>query len=197
MRYNIIMDFHSGPYYQEKLSKLSFEGEVIKEKDFEECEFESCVFVDCKFEHCRFVTCKFNECILSAINPVDSRFLDISFNRSKVIGFDWTKAQKIQDLAFNNCQLNYSNFKLLKVPKIKITGCEAKEVAFIETDLTEGDFKNTDFEKSRFFKTNLTGANFKGAKNYFIDVKNNTLKKTRFSLPEALVLLESLDIIIE
>ena len=128
---------------------------------------------------------------------MDSRFIDVTFTKSKVIGFDWTKAQKIQDLVFNNCQINYSNFKLLKLPKVKIMGCEAKEVDFIETDLTGGDFKNTDFEKSRFFKANLTEADFKGARNYFIDVKNTTLKQTRFSLPEAMVLLNSLDIIIE
>jgi uncharacterized protein YjbI with pentapeptide repeats len=83
------------------------------------------------------------------------------------------------------------------VPKIKITGCEAKEVDFIETDMTGGDFKNTDFEKSRFFKANLTEADFKGARNYFIDVKNTIIKKTRFSMPEAVELLSSLDIIID
>ncbi len=195
--YNTIMDFSKNAYYQAKFSKLSFEKETIKTKDFEECEFDSCIFVDCKLEKCKFIHCKFNECILGAINPLDSRFIEVTFTKSKVMGFDWTKAQKIQDLVFNNCQINYSNFKLMKVPKIKIVNCEAKEVEFIETDLSHGDFKNTDFEKSRFFKTNLTGADFKGAKNYYIDIKNNTLKKTRFSLPEALVLLESLDVIIE
>ena len=94
-------------------------------------------------------------------------------------------------------QINYSNFKLLKIPKTKIVTCEAKEVDFIETDLTGGDFKNTDFEKSRFFKANLTGADFRGARNYFIDVKNTTLKQTRVSMPEAVSLLSSLDIIVE
>ncbi len=191
------MDFSRNTFYQEKLSKLSLEKETVIGKDFEECEFESCMFVDCRFEKCRFITCKFNDCILSAINPVGSRFIDVKFTKSKVIGIDWTKTHKIQELVFNNCQINYSNFKLLKLPKIKITGCEAKEVDFIETDLTGGDFKNTDFEKSLFFKANLTEADFKGARNYFIDVKNTTLKQTRFSMPEAVSLLSGLDIIIE
>jgi uncharacterized protein YjbI with pentapeptide repeats len=75
--------------------------------------------------------------------------------------------------------------------------CEAKEVDFIETNFSHGDFKNTDFEKSRFFKTNLTGADFKGAINYSIDVKNNIIKNARFSLPEALSLLSSLEIILD
>ena len=191
------MNFSENNYYRAKLSKLSFEKETVKARDFEECEFDSCIFVECKLEKCKFINCKFSGCILSAINPLDSRFIDVKFMKSKVIGFDWTKAQKIEDLAFENCQINYSNFKLLKIPKVKIVNCEAKEVDFIETDLSQGDFKNTDFAKSRFFKTNLTEADFKGASNYYIDVKNNTLKKTRFSLPEALVLLQSLDVIID
>ena len=85
----------------------------------------------------------------------------------------------------------------MKPPRLKIINCEAKEVDFIETDLTGGVFTGTDFEGSRFFKTNLTNADFKGARNYMIDARNNTLKKTKFSLPEALSLLNGLDIIIE
>jgi fluoroquinolone resistance protein len=195
--YYIRMEFSENTNYKENFSRLSFEKDTISSKYFEECEFDDCTFVDCTFEKCKFINCKFNGCILSAITPFDSRFDDITFTKSRVIGFDWTKAQRIQGLVFDRCQINYSNFKLLKIPKIKMLNCEAKEVDFIETDLSNGDFKNTDFEKSRFFKADLSGADFKGAKNYFIDVKNNTLKKTRFSLPEALVLLDSLDIIID
>jgi uncharacterized protein YjbI with pentapeptide repeats len=85
----------------------------------------------------------------------------------------------------------------LKLPGIKLIDCEAKEVDFIETDLTNGVFKKTDLENSQFFKTNLSGADFSSARNYSIDVRNNILKKTRFSMPEALALLDGLDIIIE
>ena len=103
----------------------------------------------------------------------------------------------IEDLEFTNCQINYSNFRLLKLPRIKIIDCEAKEVDFIATDLSGGIFKNTNFENSQFFKTNISGADFSCAKNYTIDVNNNILKKTRFSMPEALALLNGLDIILE
>lgn len=64
-------------------------------------------------------------------------------------------------------------------------------------DFSERDFRNTDFEKSIFSKTNLYKVNFKGAKNYYIDIKNNNIKKAKFSLPEALSLLDTLDIEIE
>ena len=191
------MSFSESDYYGEEFSKLSSEKESINSKRFEECEFNSCLFVDCRFEKCRFINCRFNGCVLSAITPLDSRFVDVTFTKSKAIAIDWTKAQKLQGLAFDGCQIDYSNFRLLKIPKIKMANCEAREVEFIEADLSGGDFRNTDFKGSRFIRADLSEADFRGAKNYFIDVKNNTLRKTRFSLPEALVLLDSLDIVIE
>jgi uncharacterized protein YjbI with pentapeptide repeats len=191
------MSFSESDYYGEEFSKLSSEKESINSRRFEECEFNGCLFVDCRFEKCRFINCRFNGCVLSAITPLDSRFIDVTFTKSKAIAIDWTKAQKLQGLVFDSCQIDYSNFRLLKIPKIKMANCEATEVEFIETDLSGGDFRKTDFKGSRFIRADLSEADFRGAKNYFIDVKNNTLRKTRFSLPEALVLLDSLDIVIE
>jgi fluoroquinolone resistance protein len=191
------MSFTKKAYYQVTFSGLSLANETIEGIEFEECEFNKCSFVNCVFEACKFLDCKFVECRMSAIKPSHSRFVEAKFSTSQVIGFDWTKADVIEDLEFTECKLNYSNFRLAKPPRIKMIKCEAKEVDFIETDLTDGVFTGTDFENSRFFKTNLTNADFKGAKNYMIDARNNTLKKTKFSLPEALSLLNGLDIIIE
>ena len=191
------MVFSADSYYQEKFAGLSAVKESIKSRRFEECQFDACSFIDCRLDKCKFLNCKFNECILSAVVPMDCHFVEVKFSRCKAIGIDWTKAHKIEDLEFNECKINYSNFKLLKLPKIKIVKCEAREVDFIETDMSDGDFKHTDFEKSRFFKTDLTRADFTATVNYAIDVSTNTIKKARFSLPEALSLLNSLDIIIE
>lgn len=191
------MTFKEASYYREKFAKISLSGATIREKIFEECEFANSSFIDCKFEKTKFLNCKFVDCILSAVSPLNCRFYEVKFTQCKVLGIDWTKAAQVSDLEFQSCQINYSNFRMLKLPKIKIVSCEAKEVDFIETDLSNADLSHTDFERSQFFKTNLTHADFQGAKNYLIDVKNNTLKKARFSLPEALALLNSLDIIIE
>jgi uncharacterized protein YjbI with pentapeptide repeats len=129
--------------------------------------------------------------------PIDCRFVDIRFVDSKVIGVNWTKAQQVQGLDFKSCQINYSNFRMLKLQKIKMVDCEAQEVDFVEADLSNAELTNTDFERSVFSKTNLTGATLVGAKHYSIDARSNTIKKAHFSLPEALSLLSSLDIIIE
>jgi fluoroquinolone resistance protein len=191
------MSFAKKAYYKESFTGLSLGSETIEGIEFEECEFNKCSFVNCVFDGCKFLDCKFVECRLSAIKPSHSRFMEAKFFTSQVIGCDWTKVDAIEGLEFIACKVNYSNFRLMKPPRLKIINCEAKEVDFIETDLTGGVFTGTDFEGSRFFKTNLTNADFKGARNYMIDARNNTLKKTKFSLPEALSLLNGLDIIIE
>lgn len=184
-------------YYQKKWVKHSFTEKDIQSRVFQECQFNNCSFTDCKFENSKLLNCTFIECDLSNIIPMNCQFTEVRFIKCKAIGIDWTKAQQIRQLSFSECSLNYSNFRLLKLPGIKMVKCEAKEVDFIETDLRNADFKNTDFEQSIFFKTNLTNADFSRATNYFIDIKTNTLRKTRFSLPEALSLLSNLDIIIE
>lgn len=190
------MGFLNGNYYQEKFTKSILSNETISKAEFEECAFKDCSFVDCKFEKCKFIDCKFDSCIISAVVPFDSRFVEVSFSNSKVIGMDWTKAQHIREISFENCQVSYSNFRMLKLPKIRMVACEALEADFTETDLTGADFTNTNFERSVFLKTNLTKANFKGAKNYCIDARCNTVKGAQFSLPEALSLLSSFEVII-
>jgi fluoroquinolone resistance protein len=195
--YNSPMSFAKKAYYQEIFTGQSLTDETVEGIEFEDCEFNKCSFVNCVFESGKFLDCKFVECRLSAVKPSHSRFVEVKFFSSQVIGCDWTKADAIEGLEFTDCKINYSNFRLMKPPRLKIIKCEAKEVDFIETDLTGGVFTGTDFENSRFFKTNLTNSDFKGAKNYSIDVRNNILKKTKFSMPEVMSLLNGLDIIIE
>jgi fluoroquinolone resistance protein len=191
------MDFSGQHLLQKKLQKLSLEGGSIRESIFEECTFEACTIINCKFDHTKFLSCEFKDSVLSAVIPLDSRFLEVGFKACKVLGMDWTKALEIRDLSFAECQLNFSNFRFLKLAGLKISHCQVKDSDFTEADLSGADFRSSDLENTRFFKTNLTGADFRGALNYRIDVANNSVKKARFSLPEAVALLKGLDINID
>ena len=82
----------------------------------------------------------------------------------------------------------------LKIPDLVIKNSQAQEVNFADAILHRAQFQDSDFHKALFNKTNLTEANFQDAKNYSISIKENTLKKATFSLPEAISLLETLDI---
>lgn len=180
-----------------KFIRLNYSNKKIEEKEFEDCMFEKCIFIETIFQDCHFTDCVFSECTLSANKPFNSVFTNVSFKDSKVMGFDWTKAKTIRLLKFERCDISYSNFSFLKLPHLQLLDCTAKEINFAESDLSEGIFTKTDFENSVFSHTNLTKADFRKAINYGIDFNFNTLKKAKFSLPEATSLLKSLDIMLE
>jgi len=191
------MTFPELSYYQQTFTRLTLKDEIISAREFEDCRFEACSFTSCTFEKVKFINCAFDGCFMSVIKSSGSRFLEVKFTKCKVLGFNWSKTDAIRDLSFHECQLNYSDFSYMKIPGIKILGCEAKEIDFTEADLSNADLQNTDFENSRFYNTNLSGADLRGARNFYIDVKNNVLKKARFSFNGAMTLLDCLDIVIE
>jgi|GEM_PF-83111 len=191
------MDFSKDYYNKETFSKIVLNNEVIREREFEDCKFVDCSFIDVGFKCCKFIGCAFVKCILSAIVPIDSLFVDASFHLSKAVGVDWTKASRVGELSFKDGSIDYSNFRMLKLPEMKILECSAKEVDFSESDLSGGSFNGSNFEGSIFSKTNLSKADFRSAKGYFIDARVNTIKKAKFSLPEATNLLNSFDIEVE
>jgi fluoroquinolone resistance protein len=184
-------------FFNHKFINLQILDNVIKDKRFEGCIFTQCIFTDVSFENCQLIGCKFIDSVLTSLIPTDSNFSETSFQNCKVVGADWTKARELIEQKFTESQINYSNFTFVKTPKLVLINCVAKEVIFTETDLSESIFTDTDFESSRFFKTNLTKTDFRGAKNYYIDIKNNNLTKAKFSFPEALNLLKTLDIEVE
>ena len=191
------MAFDKDTYYRETFTGLSLENETVKGVFFEECVFENCSFVTCTFERCRFLTCKLTGCILSAIMPTNTRFEDVSFVSCKAIGVNWSRAMETRKLRFRDSQVNYSNFRFAKLPDLMMVNCEARDSDFIEADLKGAVMKKTDFQNTYFSKTNLTNADFREAVNYSIDPATNILKKTKFSMPEVMGLLDSFDIIIE
>lgn len=184
-------------FFKQTFSNLKFSNTSILEKDFEGCSFKKCTFIEVGFHTCKFLDTQFDDCVLSAVKPLNSSFMEVTFKDSKVMGVDWTKAKSIHFLSFFNSQIDYSNFSFLKLPKLVLKQCTAREVDLTEADLTDSNFECTDFEGAKFHKTNLSKANFKKAFNYLIDFQTNTLKKTEFSMPEVVSLLKNLDIIIK
>lgn len=193
------------------LSERYVEGATFKSQDYaqQEIRFKEIVdtqFIRCNlggtfFNECRFKGCAFTDCDLSMVRVKSSRFADVQFEGCKARGINWTEASWEKGgffrlIDFNNCTISYSSFFGLKLKKMKLTKCIATEVDFGEADLTEAVFDDTDFAGSIFNKTNLTKADFSKASNYTISPALNTLKKAKFSLPEALSLLTSLDIVL-
>jgi fluoroquinolone resistance protein len=191
---------------QPEWNNQKFKGEILKNGqaqavEFIACQFSRCVFTESVFNACKFQDCVFQNCDLSLARFKGATFMGCRFEDSHLVGIDWTetdwdKSKLMKPVDFYRCALNHSTFVELNLKKIIMTHCACLDVDFSNTNLTQADCTFTDFANSRFAHTNLTGADFTGAKNYAIAASLNTLKKTKFSLPEAMQLLYSLDIIL-
>ncbi len=182
---------------------LTHNKATIQSKTFHGCTFKGCSFNEAIFQACNFSECRFEECDLSLAHFPYSTFQETRFEQSKLVGINWSEVNwtpqgllKKKFVDFHECILDYSIFIGLRLEGMDLCSCSAKHAAFEETNLTSANCTKTDFMSSRFVRTDLTKADFTGAVNYDIDAQLNTLHKTKFSLPEAVSLLRSLDIIL-
>jgi fluoroquinolone resistance protein len=188
-------------YEGRSFSGLDLQGKELSFKEFYGCVFTRCSFLETTFTSCRFVDCEFRECNLGLCRVKDCSFSNTRFQDSQVIGVDWTEASWpkrgfLRTIDFYSCALNHSTFIGLSLKGIDLTRCIARDVDFTEADLSRANLTHTDLSQSRFVHTDLTEADLTDATNYSIAPKLNVLKKTKFSLPEAVSLLYGLDIIL-
>jgi fluoroquinolone resistance protein len=153
------------------------------------------------FRECKFYSCTFKNCDIRLVRVPGCSFSDTRFEGSNVIGVNWTEVSWprkgfLCPISFSKCAISHSTFIGLSLKEIVITECIARDVDFREADLTQADLTRTDFADSLFMHTDLTEANLTHAKNYKINASLNVLKKTQFSLPEAMSLLYGLDIVL-
>lgn len=74
------------------------------------------------------------------------------------------------------------------------SNCILKEVCFEDTDLECSKFTNSDLTDSTFKNSILRKADLSTAKNYNINANLNDIKQAKFSFPEAISLIYSLEI---
>ena len=186
-------------YYDQTFEKVHLmPGEIIT-AEFTDCKFVGCEFESVAFIGCKFSNCIFRECNLNMVRVLESSFPGTRFEQSRLAGIDWTRGSWSrltlnQPDGFFGCVISHSTFIRLECSGIQIKDCVAHDVDFREADLSRANFEGTDLSKSLFDNTNLSRADLSDAKNYQIDPVKNTLKAAKFSLPEAMALLYSMDI---
>jgi fluoroquinolone resistance protein len=191
---------------QKEWTSQKFKGIINKNDRMSAVEFTACSFINCSFretifQDCQFHDCTFMSCDLSLVTLKGCLFTETRFEDTQVIGVNWTetslaKSKFITPVNFFGCVINHSTFAGLNLKKINIARCIAHDVDFSQANLTQANCAFSDFSNSHFFHTDLTEADFTGARNYSIMANQNTIKKTKFSLPEAMALLYGLDIIL-
>jgi fluoroquinolone resistance protein len=186
-------------YWSEEFVDLDYSGVTISATEFDGCTFKGCNFSETVFDRCNFVDCEFTNCNLGMANIEYSKFSDVVFTESKLIGIDWTKIS-LPNLVFSSpvkffkCVLNDCSFFGLALREIVIEECKAHHADFRDGDFSNANFTYTDFSGCLFSSTNLSGANFSEASGYDIDIYQNTIKGAKFTRFEAVRLLDGLEI---
>lgn len=180
----------------------SFDHIDLKNNSLSDISFINCTFLKSCFEYavlseCFFEKCSFIECNLSLIEIQGSKFIDTCFINSKLLGINWSSTSGIFSASFQDCNLSNNAFVDMNLMKYKFTECLLKDAAFINTKLQHAVFDFCDLFNCQFSNADLSYANFETSKNYYINAQTNKLKKTIFSLPEAVSLLGNFDIVLK
>jgi uncharacterized protein YjbI with pentapeptide repeats len=126
------------------------------------------------------------------------RWQESTFIECKLVGAEFFKCEsKFFTIQVKQCFLQFCNFSGLPLKKTSFNGSKIIECYFTQVNLTECDFRDTDLSGSVFHESELSKADFRGARNYDIDVRNNKVKKAKFSFPEAIALLRNFEIEID
>ena len=181
-----------------------FEGEIFSEKlrGMESTEFLDCTFKDLdlsgvSFKNSKFIDCKFLNCNCSGATVLNVTFRDSHFSESKLVGINWSVANTIAGLEVKGCQLDLCVFQDLDLSHSKLFKSSLKEVDFSGSKLVKTQFSECDLNACVFTRSDLIQADLTSAFNYTIDPNYTKLKNAKFSLPEAISLLKTLEIIIE
>lgn len=192
------MEILEEEYFKEiNFNNLELKESIIKDKEFYLCNFEKSNFYKTNFINCRFEECKFINCDLSLIKINQSEFINICFEECKMLGINWTEAKNILYLNFVKSKLNHSSFYGIKLKDLRMEDCIAQELDFVNAVIQKAILCNTDFKDSKFNNTDLSGADLSYAINYNINPNFNKIKKTIFSVPEVLTLLQAFDVVIK
>lgn len=186
-------------FWSENFEGLNLSGKEIYLKEFDDCTFRRCDFSEATFKHSNFVDCDFINCNLSLLKMEYSKFSDVSFLESKLIGINWTKVDWpslvfSSPLKFYKSNLSDCSFYGLSLQELILDECKAHNVDFREGNFSKACFSYTDFSGSFFGNTNLSGADFSEATDYDINIYQNVINKAKFTRFEASRLLDCLDI---
>ena len=176
----------------EKLNEV-FEGleeTSLRDSYFEKCTFRRCRFTSLSLKNCRFIDCSFENCELSLANLTGSRFANVIFSDCKAIGMNWGASAGLQSPKFIRCKLNDASFSHMDLRYICFEECEVEGADFSNSRLDKAQFSQCRLAGASFQKSILVDADFSSSQGYFFDPRQNTLKNTKVSLPEAMGLLE-------
>jgi fluoroquinolone resistance protein len=168
---------------------------------FADCTFERCNLRGAALIGCTLIDSDLLDCDLSHIDVYDSAFLGVVLERCQAIGIDWSRARTDQrqpfDLGARDSTLDFCSFDDMVLRERRFESCSLIEASFERSDLREASFKRSDLSGARFRHCDLRGADLRHARRYSLDVRLNEVAGMKVTLPDALVLLEGLEVRVE
>ncbi len=178
-------------YFESEIFKQDTDLSIfVSDAEFVDCEFEGVDFQSRDLTNIKIIESRIKNCNLSNTNLSYSIFRDIKFSQSKLIGLDFSTLNSVSDLSFDLCILDMANLSELILKQTEMTECRCRGTDFTRAKLAKSNFTRSDFDGAIFYETDLRDCDFSEAVNYRIDSNKNFLKGSRFSLPEAVSLLE-------
>ena len=191
-------------YFEEQeIKDKQYEDENFENYEFIECDFTGCQFLNVKLSNCKFKNCRFSNCVIGNSTFLYCEAKNLEFVNSVLIGVIWNdlKANGIETAtifrSMKSCTIKYNYFTNLKLVKYDFRGSQFDESYFEECKLTDSKFNGVNLHGTKFIRCDLSGADFRDALEYVIDIADNKLKNAKFSFPEVVSLLSSLNIIID
>ena len=115
----------------EEFNAIDFAARTPKGTDFENCQFRNCSFSGVNLTDTSFTECEFEACDLSTAKITNTAFKDVSFYGCKLLGLKFESCNKfLMEFRFEGCQLDYSTFYQLKLPKTDFKNMMGASAAF-------------------------------------------------------------------
>nr|MDD6335235.1 pentapeptide repeat-containing protein [bacterium] len=189
------------------IENQSFHDRLWQRQSFSGLSLDHCTFTDCKMEANSLEGCHFNECTF--INcRIAENFFDACTARHAllrhctVVSLDWSQLTKLKAhfsalLPFGtveSCTFAYCTFASLKLADMDFSQSTFKGCTFDACCLAGASFQKSALPDTLFIDNDMRRADFTGARDYALSPLSNRLEGAAFSLPEALSLLEAMDI---
>lgn len=189
-------------YHNQTFQTLSLEKTEVFDCRFQNCLFSHCSFQEVQLQNCLFQDCKFEACRLLHNQFSYTVCMQNTFSDCMLLGINWAMLERSDHIflpfsSFHSCVLKYNVFFGFSLKKFSFQSNVLQNCSFEECNLEDAIFHGCDLKETSFQKNNLSHADFRDAQQYCISIENNTLKKARFSFPEVIQLLNSLEISIE
>ncbi len=169
----------------------------LNQAEFFDCQFESMDFTALNLASFRFIDCTFSKCNFSNALLRGVNLRSPVFKECKLLGLNWTELTTFIAPYFENVQLDYSVFQEMNLVKAIFKNSSLCEVDFSGANLVKSDFTLSKLPRASFSRADLSEADFREATDYYIDPRETKIKKAKFSLPEALSLLDVFDVVIK